>query len=143
MGRRHVACRTRHVSFDRGRGDRGSYPPRGMGRIDRDRELEVNARRSAGGRILAVGTTSARVLETAASVSGTIAPFRGETATYLRPGHVFRGVDALVTNFHLPRSSLLVLVSALAGVELIRAAYQEAIRERYRFYSYGDAMLIL
>jgi S-adenosylmethionine:tRNA ribosyltransferase-isomerase len=104
----------------------------------------LNACRERGGRIIAVGTTSARLLETAAVLgNGTIAPFAGETALYLRPGHVFRGLDALLTNFHLPRSSLLVLVSALAGVELIRAAYAEAIRERYRFYSYGDAMLIL
>ena len=79
---------------------------------------------------------------TAATATGTFAPFAGETALYLRPGHEFRGVDALITNFHLPRSSLLVLVSALAGCELIRAAYAEAIRRRYRFYSYGDAMLI-
>jgi S-adenosylmethionine:tRNA ribosyltransferase-isomerase len=98
--------------------------------------------RARGGRIVAVGTTSARVLETAAR-EGTLRGFAGETALYLRPGHVFRGLDALVTNFHLPRSSLLVLVSALAGVDLIRAAYAEAVRERYRFYSYGDAMLIL
>jgi S-adenosylmethionine:tRNA ribosyltransferase-isomerase len=103
----------------------------------------LNACRQSGGRIVAVGTTSARVLESAAGENGTIAPFSGETALYLRPGHVFRGLDALITNFHLPRSSLLVLVGALAGVELIRAAYAEAIRERYRFYSYGDAMLIL
>ncbi len=103
----------------------------------------LNGRRAEGGRIVAVGTTSARTLETAADATGTIHPFHGETALYLKPGHVFRGLDALLTNFHLPRSSLLVLVSALAGVELIRAAYAEAIRERYRFYSYGDAMLIL
>jgi S-adenosylmethionine:tRNA ribosyltransferase-isomerase len=104
----------------------------------------LNACRARGGRIVAVGTTSARVLETAAERGhGPIAPFSGETALYLRPGHVFRGLDALLTNFHLPRSSLLVLVSALAGIDLIRAAYAEAIRERYRFYSYGDAMLIL
>lgn len=102
----------------------------------------LNAHKTQGGRIVAVGTTSARILETSA-VSGTIQPFSGETALYLRPGHVFRGLDALVTNFHLPRSSLLVLVAALTGVELMRAAYAEAIRERYRFYSYGDAMLIL
>ncbi len=102
----------------------------------------LNERRQAGGRVVAVGTTSARVLEASAS-SGRFAPFAGETALYLRPGHVFQGVDALLTNFHLPRSSLLVLVSALAGVDLIREAYAEAIRERYRFYSYGDAMLIL
>lgn len=97
--------------------------------------------RRGGGRVVAVGTTSARVLETAAA-SGTLLPFAGETALYLRPGYEFRALDALLTNFHLPRSSLLVLVSALAGVDLIRAAYAEAIRERYRFYSYGDAMLI-
>jgi S-adenosylmethionine:tRNA ribosyltransferase-isomerase len=107
----------------------------------------LNAARGQGGRIVAVGTTSARVLETAASGSGSetgeIRPFGGETAMYLRPGHVFRGLDALVTNFHLPRSSLLVLVSAFAGLDLIRAAYAEAIRQRYRFYSYGDAMVIL
>jgi S-adenosylmethionine:tRNA ribosyltransferase-isomerase len=102
----------------------------------------LDERRGRGGRIVAVGTTSARVLETAAR-GGRLRPFAGETALYLRPGHVFRGLDALLTNFHLPRSSLLVLISALAGVELIRAAYAEAIRERYRFYSYGDAMLIL
>jgi S-adenosylmethionine:tRNA ribosyltransferase-isomerase len=103
---------------------------------------QLNRRRSEGGRIVAVGTTSARVLETAAR-SGPFEPFRGETALYLKPGHAFRGVDALLTNFHLPRSSLLVLVSALAGVDLIRQAYREAVRLEYRFYSYGDAMLIL
>jgi S-adenosylmethionine:tRNA ribosyltransferase-isomerase len=102
----------------------------------------LNRRRREGSKIVGVGTTSARTLETAAR-SGRFEPFSGETALYLKPGHVFRGVDALVTNFHLPRSSLLVLVSALAGVDLIRSAYEEAIRERYRFYSYGDAMLIL
>jgi len=102
----------------------------------------LNRGRAQGGRIVAVGTTSARVLETAAA-SGRFASFSGQTALYLRPGHEFRGVDALLTNFHLPRSSLLVLVSALAGVDLIRAAYREAVRREYRFYSYGDAMLIL
>ena len=107
-----------------------------------DSVATLNERRSRGGRIVAVGTTSARVLETAAR-DGELRAFAGETALYLRPGHPFRGLDALLTNFHLPRSSLLVLVSALAGVDLIRAAYAEAIRERYRFYSYGDAMLIL
>ncbi|WZO98045.1 tRNA preQ1(34) S-adenosylmethionine ribosyltransferase-isomerase QueA [Isosphaeraceae bacterium EP7] len=101
------------------------------------------ARREAGGRIVAVGTTSARTLETAAKPTGRLAPFRGETSTYLMPGHDFRGLDALLTNFHLPRSSLLVLVSALAGVEFAREAYAEAVRLRYRFYSFGDAMLIL
>jgi S-adenosylmethionine:tRNA ribosyltransferase-isomerase len=101
----------------------------------------LEAHRSQGGRIVAVGTTAARTLETAAA-SGTLQPFAGETRLFIRPGHVFRGLDAMVTNFHLPRSSLLVLVSALAGIDLIRAAYAEAIRCRYRFFSYGDAMLI-
>ena len=91
---------------------------------------------------MAVGTTSARALE-AAAAGGTLRPFVGETQLFIRPGHVFRGLDALVTNFHLPRSTLLILVSALAGLELIRAAYAEAIQMRYRFFSYGDAMLIM
>ena len=91
---------------------------------------------------MAVGTTSARTLETAA-IGGTLRPFAGETRLFIRPGHVFRGLDALITNFHLPRSSLLVLVAAFAGTDLIRDAYAEAIRCRYRFFSYGDAMLIL
>jgi S-adenosylmethionine:tRNA ribosyltransferase-isomerase len=105
----------------------------------------LNQRRLHGGRIVAVGTTSARVLETAAraGAGGALQGFAGATELYIRPGHTFRGLDALITNFHLPRSSLLVLVAALAGLDLIRAAYAEAIRQRYRFYSYGDAMLIL
>jgi S-adenosylmethionine:tRNA ribosyltransferase-isomerase len=102
----------------------------------------IESRRSERGRIIAVGTTSARVLETA-SAGGTLRPFSGETTQFIRPGHVFRGFDALITNFHLPCSTLLVLVSAFAGVDLIRAAYAEAIQTHYRFYSYGDAMLIL
>jgi S-adenosylmethionine:tRNA ribosyltransferase-isomerase len=102
----------------------------------------LNERRSRGGRVVAVGTTSARALETAA-VGNALQPYAGETQLFIQPGHVFRGLDALITNFHLPRSSLLVLVSALAGVDVIRAAYAEAIRLRYRFFSYGDAMLIL
>jgi S-adenosylmethionine:tRNA ribosyltransferase-isomerase len=106
--------------------------------------LALNAARDRGGRVVAVGTTSARALETAATGGGgLIRPFRGETALYLRPGHAFLAVDALLTNFHLPRSSLLVLVSAFAGFDLTRTAYAEAVREQYRFYSYGDAMLIL
>jgi S-adenosylmethionine:tRNA ribosyltransferase-isomerase len=102
----------------------------------------LKARRDQGGRIVAVGTTAARTLETAAA-GGALQPFSGDTRLFIQPGHIFRGFDALITNFHLPRSSLLVLVSAFAGFELIRAAYAEAIRSRYRFYSYGDAMLIL
>jgi S-adenosylmethionine:tRNA ribosyltransferase-isomerase len=98
--------------------------------------------RGRGNRVVAVGTTSTRILETATK-TGNVEAFVGETDLYLKPGHTFRGVDALITNFHLPRSSLLVLVSAFAGIELIRAAYAEAIRERYRFYSYGDVMLMI
>jgi S-adenosylmethionine:tRNA ribosyltransferase-isomerase len=98
--------------------------------------------RARGGRVVAVGTTATRALETAAqdNVSG---PGADETALVIVPGHRFRVVDGLVTNFHLPRSSLLLLVAAFAGRERVLAAYAEAVRERYRFYSYGDAMLIL
>ncbi len=92
--------------------------------------------------MIAVGTTSARTLESSAC-SGRFEPLAGDTGLYIQPGHDFRGVDALITNFHLPRSSLLVLVAALAGREFVLDAYREAIREDYRFYSYGDAMLVL
>ena len=102
----------------------------------------IESRRREGGRVVAVGTTSARVLETAAATK-ILHPYSGETRLFIQPGHVFHGLDALITNFHLPRSSLLVLVSAFAGLELLRAAYAEAIRSRYRFFSYGDAMLIV
>jgi S-adenosylmethionine:tRNA ribosyltransferase-isomerase len=97
--------------------------------------------RAAGGRVVAVGTTSVRVLESAAA-AGTLQPWSGHTDLFIRPGFRFHATDALLTNFHLPRSSLLVLVSAFAGRSLIQQAYREAIRERYRFFSYGDAMLI-
>jgi S-adenosylmethionine:tRNA ribosyltransferase-isomerase len=101
----------------------------------------VRATRRRGGRVVAVGTTSVRALESA-SASGDIIPYTGETSLFIRPGYRFRAVDAVLTNFHLPRSSLLVLVSAFAGHERIMAAYRHAVRERYRFFSYGDAMLI-
>ena len=102
----------------------------------------LDVRRREGGRIVAVGTTTTRILETAAT-GGRLRPFSGDTQLFIQPGHVFHGVDALITNFHLPRSSLLVLVSAFMGLDLTRAAYAEAIHCRYRFFSYGDAMLIL
>ncbi len=98
--------------------------------------------RRSGGRIVAVGTTTVRTLETAAQ-SGQLRPWRGRTDLFIRPPYRFRAVDALITNFHLPRSTLLVLVAAFAGLELTRRAYEEAVSERYRFYSYGDAMLVL
>ena len=108
----------------------------------------VAACRKRGGRVVAVGTTSVRVLETAARASRLIPeadlqPWSGETALYIYPPYEFRAVDALVTNFHLPRSTLLLLVGAFAGVELMRQAYKTAIEQAYRFYSYGDAMLIV
>ena len=99
--------------------------------------------RATGRQIVAVGTTVVRALETAARAEGQIRPYRGETDMFMTPGFPFKVVDALLTNFHLPRTTLLMLVSALAGTEFLRQAYAEAIRERYRFYSYGDAMLVL
>ncbi|HSK20987.1 MAG TPA: tRNA preQ1(34) S-adenosylmethionine ribosyltransferase-isomerase QueA [Longimicrobiales bacterium] len=105
--------------------------------------VRMNAARRAGGRLWAVGTTVTRTLESAADEAGVIQAGSGWTRLFIRPGYDFKAVDALITNFHLPRSTLLMLVSAFAGYERTRAAYDEAIRERYRFYSYGDAMAIL
>jgi S-adenosylmethionine:tRNA ribosyltransferase-isomerase len=98
--------------------------------------------RGRGGRIVAVGTTTVRVLESV-TATGPLRPWSGETDLYIHSPHQFRATDALLTNFHLPRSTLLLLVAAFAGVDLIRAAYESAIANRYRFYSYGDAMLIV
>ena len=98
--------------------------------------------RARGGRIVAVGTTTVRALESAARPDGSVSPGEGETGLVVVPGHRFRAVDVLLTNFHLPRSSLLLLVAAFAGRETVLRAYAEAVRERYRFYSYGDAMLV-
>ncbi|OGT31153.1 MAG: tRNA preQ1(34) S-adenosylmethionine ribosyltransferase-isomerase QueA [Gammaproteobacteria bacterium RIFCSPHIGHO2_12_FULL_35_23] len=103
---------------------------------------KVKQTQASGGRIIAVGTTSVRCLETA-SQSGIIKPFQGETNIFIYPGHQFQVVDVMITNFHLPKSSLLMLVSAFAGLESIKRAYQVAIENQYRFYSYGDAMFIV
>ncbi|MCB9664191.1 MAG: tRNA preQ1(34) S-adenosylmethionine ribosyltransferase-isomerase QueA [Alphaproteobacteria bacterium] len=103
----------------------------------------VAATRARGGRVIAVGTTSARVLESAAGEDGLLAPGQGTTRLFVRPGHAWRAVDGLLTNLHLPRSSLLLLVGALLGRERTLAAYEEAVTLGYRFYSYGDAMLLL
>jgi S-adenosylmethionine:tRNA ribosyltransferase-isomerase len=103
----------------------------------------VNQTRSEGGRIIAVGTTTTRVLETQAETDGRVTPGEGNTELFIRPGDPFRVVDGLMTNFHLPRSSLLLLVAAFAGKDPVLSAYRHAIQEGYRFYSYGDAMLIL
>ena len=101
----------------------------------------VRETRAAGGRVIAVGTTAVRALE-CASVSGEIAPFQGETDLFILPGYEFRSVDAMITNFHLPRSSLLMLVAAFAGRERILRAYEHAVRSKYRFFSYGDSMFV-
>src|SRR5580698_11275409 len=102
----------------------------------------LNATRAAGGRIVAVGTTSLRLLESAAAEDGTIEPFSGETAIFITPGYRLRAVDILLTNFHLPRSTLFMLVSAFSGLDTMQRAYAHAIRDGYRFYSYGDACLL-
>ena len=111
--------------------------------VSEDAASAVNAARAEGRRVIAVGTTSARVLESVAGKDGGIPPGSGWTDLFIRPGHRFRALDGLLTNFHLPRSSLLVLVCALAGRERTLAAYREAAGLGYRFYSYGDAMLLI
>jgi S-adenosylmethionine:tRNA ribosyltransferase-isomerase len=112
------------------------------GSISRDTALALNAARARGGRIAAVGTTSLRLLESAAAEDGTIEPFTGETAIFIAPGYRFRAVDILLTNFHLPRSTLFMLVSAFSGLDNMKRAYAHAIDSGYRFYSYGDACLL-
>jgi S-adenosylmethionine:tRNA ribosyltransferase-isomerase len=102
----------------------------------------INSTKSSGRRVFAVGTTSARVLETAAVEKDKIAPSSGETDLFIYPGYEFKVIDGIITNFHLPKSTLLMLISAFAGKEFIFEAYKKAIKEKYRFYSYGDAMLI-
>ena len=113
------------------------------GRIDAATSARLNAVRANGGHIIAAGTTSLRLLESAARDDGTIEPFEGDTAIFIRPGYRFKAVDGLLTNFHLPKSTLFMLVSALMGRERMQAAYAHAIASGYRFYSYGDASLLL
>ena len=103
----------------------------------------INERRAAGGKVWAVGTTSVRTLESCADENGRVRAGEGETRIFIRPPYRFRAVDRIVTNFHLPRSTLIMLVAAFAGRDLTLEAYRTAIAERYRFYSYGDAMAIL
>ena len=112
------------------------------GEVAADVAEALNAARARGGRIVCVGTTSLRLLESAADERGKVHPFAGETAIFITPGYRFRTADGLVTNFHLPRSTLFMLVAALSGLEAMRAAYAHAIGEHYRFYSYGDACLL-
>jgi S-adenosylmethionine:tRNA ribosyltransferase-isomerase len=117
--------------------------------VDAETAGRINAARARGGRIIAVGTTAVRTLESVAALAAergsgeTVTAYRGRTSLFIRPGYRFRAVDAMITNFHLPKSTLLVLVSAFAGRELMLRAYEVAVREGYRFYSFGDAMLIL
>jgi S-adenosylmethionine:tRNA ribosyltransferase-isomerase len=111
--------------------------------VSADAAADIAETKSRGGRVVAVGTTVVRTLEAAADQNGTVRATKGECSLFILPGYRFRAVDAMLTNFHLPRSTLLMLVSAFAGLERMRDAYGEAVRERYRFYSYGDAMLIL
>jgi len=105
--------------------------------------LAIEQAKKIGGKVVAVGTTVVRALETAAASNGKIRPCEGKTGLLVTPGFSFRVVDALITNFHLPKSSLLFLVSAFAGNKITREAYNRAIEKKYRFYSYGDAMLII
>ncbi len=112
------------------------------GAIDAATAEKLNAARASGGHIVCIGTTSARILESAADESGRIRPFAGETSIFITPGDRFRAVDVLMTNFHLPRSTLFMLVAAFSGLETMRAAYAHAIEAGYRFYSYGDACLL-
>jgi S-adenosylmethionine:tRNA ribosyltransferase-isomerase len=133
----------------------GTFKPVTVGRIEDHRMgaewIDVGSEamqaieqaRAKGGRVIAVGTTVVRALETAAQAQGQIRPYRGETRLFIIPGFPFKVVNALLTNFHLPRTTLLMLVSAMAGRPLLRQAYEEAVRARYRFYSYGDAMLVI
>ncbi len=102
----------------------------------------INERRARGGRIIAVGTTATRVLESASAPNGKIMPMSAETSIFIYPGYKFKATDALITNFHLPESTLIMLVSALAGKDFVMSAYKEAVRDEYRFFSFGDCMLI-
>jgi S-adenosylmethionine:tRNA ribosyltransferase-isomerase len=112
------------------------------GTVSAETAAALNAARDSGGRIVAVGSTSLRLIESAAAADGTLAPFSGETALFITPGYRFRAVDAMLTNFHLPRSTLFMLVAAFCGLDVMRRAYAHAIDSGYRFYSYGDACLL-
>jgi S-adenosylmethionine:tRNA ribosyltransferase-isomerase len=112
------------------------------GEVTKETAVQLNAARAKGGRIVAVGTTSLRLIESAAGEDGMIAPFSGDTALFITPGYRFRAIDVLLTNFHLPRSTLFMLVAAFCGLDTMKRAYAHAIAAGYRFYSYGDACLL-
>ncbi len=113
-----------------------------IGHLPAETAEAINATRAAGGRIIAVGTTVTRLLESAAGADGTVAPFTGETDLFITPGYRYRAIDLMLTNFHLPRSTLLMMVAAFTGLARIKAAYRHAVAQGYRFYSYGDACLL-
>ncbi len=113
------------------------------GRIDPETAARLNAVRARGNRVIAVGTTVLRLIESAADADNIIHPFKGDTAIFITPGYRFKGIDGLMTNFHLPRSTLFMLVSALMGLDVMKAAYAYAVENEYRFYSYGDSSLLL
>jgi S-adenosylmethionine:tRNA ribosyltransferase-isomerase len=113
------------------------------GRIDAATAQRLNEARTVGGRLIAVGTTSLRLLESAADQAGRVQPFEGDTDIFITPGYRFKAVDGLLTNFHLPKSTLFMLVSALMGLDAMKAAYAHAVAGGYRFYSYGDGSLLL
>ena len=110
--------------------------------MEEDQAKLINDTKKNGGRVISVGTTSCRTLESAAGEDGIVKAGSGWTEIFIYPGYKFKAIDGLITNFHLPESTLLMLVSALAGKEHIMAAYEEAVKERYRFFSFGDAMMI-
>ena len=113
------------------------------GRIDAETADRLNAVRAGGGRLIAVGTTVLRLLESAADDSGAIHPFEGDTSIFITPGYRFKAVNGLMTNFHLPKSTLFMLVSALMGLDRMQSVYAHAIENEYRFYSYGDSSLLI
>jgi S-adenosylmethionine:tRNA ribosyltransferase-isomerase len=112
------------------------------GKVSRTAADALNKTRASGGRIIAAGSTSLRILESAAGPDGRFAAFAGDTSIFITPGYKFKAADVLLTNFHLPRSTLFMLASAFSGIETMRAAYAHAVAENYRFYSYGDACLL-
>jgi len=113
------------------------------GEVSAEAAAEIAATKAAGGRVIPVGTTALRLIETAAAQTGAIGPWQGDTDIFIYPGFTFRVSDALMTNFHLPKSTLMMLVSALVGQERIRTIYAHAVQQRYRFFSYGDASLLV
>ena len=137
-----AACRGRHVPAGEDGRHRRPQDACRVRRGHRGDRRRAQRRAPAGGRIVAVGSTSLRLLESAAEADGTILPFAGETAIFITPGYRFRAVDLMLTNFHLPRSTLFMLVAAFSGLDTMRAAYAHAIAAGYRFYSYGDACLL-